>query len=336
MKVLWTHNFDPNRRNAGCFMKEAAAGLRELGLELKVEYLGNLRSASSIVRAARSVRQLAKGFDLVHAQYGSACAFATSFVRDRPLVVTIRGNDWNVHSETFSFLYLHTRLARFLTARCLSRYQGVVTVSRRLEEDIQRHWKHCRTRVLPSPIDLRRWVAAPPAHESKRDGFDVLFVAQRLDDPVKRFSLAKKAIERAKLILPNIRFHTAASVPFEEMPAVVARMDAVLCTSETEGWPNCVKEALACNVPFVATDVSDLKDIADVEESCRVVDSNPEALAAALCEVLRRGKLTGLRKFVEKMEVRSLSKELVAFYEEILGSAAGSGREKLTRPYSIR
>lgn len=328
MRVLWTHNFDPKKKNAGCFMYEAAAGLKKLGVDLTLEYLGNLRSLRGVVSAAKAVRKRSSDYDLVHSQYGSACALATSFARNRPLVVTLRGNDWNLHSDSLSFSFFHTRLAKLLTMSCLSRYSGVVTVSRRMEGEIRQIWKGCKTRVLPSPLDLARWSPESPGPREAGEGYDVLFVAQRLDDPVKRYPLALQAIEKAKAQLPGIRFQTAVSVPFEDMPRVMARVDAILCTSDTEGWPNCIKEALACNVPFVSTDVGDLREIAAVEESCRVVEADPDALAAALCAVLQGGRPSGLRRFVERMDVGVLSQELLDFYEEILKAAAEKGENQ--------
>lgn len=318
MRVLWTHNFDPRKLNAGCFMQEAAAGLRELGVDLELQYLGNLRSMSGIIHAARAARRHAAGFDLVHAQYGSACALATSLVRGRPLVVTIRGNDWNLHSETLTFRYFHTRLARVFTQVSLPWYDGIVAVSRRLEKDICRRKYRATTTVIPSAINLKNWVPCPGENSREEKELNVLFVTDRLHDPVKRFDLARKSVDLARTMLPDLRFHTASTVPHEEMPRVVARMDAILCTSETEGWPNCIKEALACNVPFVATDVSDLAEIAAVEASCRVVAPDPREIADALCEVLRQRRPVALRRFVERMDVRSTSRELVGLYEEVL------------------
>jgi len=107
MRVLWTHNFNPQESNGGCFMYTAAKGLRNLGVELHIEYLGNLKYPIRIAEKRKYIRSLADKFDIVHAQYASACAFVTSAVVDRPTVVTIRGNDWTTHDETFGYIYLH-------------------------------------------------------------------------------------------------------------------------------------------------------------------------------------------------------------------------------------
>ena len=63
------------------------------------------------------------------------------------------------------------------------------------------------------------------------------------------------------------------------MPSVVSECDLILITSVYEGWPNCIKEALACNVPFIATDVSDLSEIAKRHSNCRIAEPNPESIS---------------------------------------------------------
>ena len=78
MRVLWTHNFDPAIPNSQVYINIAAGGLRSLGVDLHLEFLGNMRSIRNLQRARQRVRALALGFDVIHAQYGSACALATA------------------------------------------------------------------------------------------------------------------------------------------------------------------------------------------------------------------------------------------------------------------
>src|SRR2546427_5917802 len=108
MRVLWTHNFDPERPGAQAFVNIAAQGLRSRGLDLEVEYLGNLRSIRTLWRARERIRKLATGFDVVHAQYGSACSMATAAAVGVPKGLSIPGNDLSVHNSDARFYYLHT------------------------------------------------------------------------------------------------------------------------------------------------------------------------------------------------------------------------------------
>jgi len=112
----------------------------------------------------------------------------------------------------------------------------------------------------------------------------------------------------------------ASGIDHEAMPALVSSCDAVACTSETEGWPNSVKEALACGIPFVATDVGDLAAIAQTEPSCRIAAADPEAFAKGLCEVLTSPLMRVLRRHVESMDLPESSQQLKSLYDELLKS----------------
>jgi len=49
-------------------------------------------------------------------------------------------------------------------------------------------------------------------------------------------------------------------IPFKEMPDFFRGLDVFVCTSEMEGTPNTVLEAMACGIPVVSTDVGIVPD----------------------------------------------------------------------------
>ena len=317
MRVLWPHNFRTDNPNAGCFMHATAAALRLVGIDVTLHHLGNLRSIRGILRARAQVRSMSKEFDLVHAQYGSVCALATLDAR-RPIITYVRGNDWNLHGETLHWLWIHTRLARLATEYAIQGSSATTVVSLRLAAEITARHKGHRVEVVPAAIDLTRWVPRPTKPRLGRHVFRILFTATNPRDPIKRHSLMLKAVAHAQSKLGRITVVLASGIPHAEMPDLVASCDAVICTSETEGWPNSVKEALACNVPFVATDVSDLSEIARVEPTCRVCPAHPESLGNALCDVLTMPPPVDLRRHVSGMDLVPTGRRLAALYTHLL------------------
>lgn len=305
-------------------MNIAADGVRAQGIDVQCAYLGNLRSVPNLVAARRRVAGLARDFDVIHAQYGSACGLVTAAVEGPPKVISIRGNDWNVHNS-FGFHYVHTRIARWMTRRSLRRYDAAVAVSERMAKDIRAYRPGLRVLAIPSPVDVKQFVVRDKSEARRELGFPdsterwVLFNALNLDDPIKRFPLAKRAVDLANQRLGNVRLRLATNLPHRDVPRFTAACDLILCTSETEGWPNCVKEALACNVPFVATDVSDLAAIARQEASCRVVaEPDAEALANAICDALEKGASADVRKYALAMSVDRTTRKLVDLYESLV------------------
>jgi len=324
MRVLWTHNFNPVEINAGVFMFTAVEGLRSLGVDVQLEYLGNLRSPLNIFKAQKYVKKISKDFDLVHAQYGSACAIVTSAVSHCPKVLSLRGSDWNVHNASFGFLYWHTRLAKLMTQLAVEKYDLVITVSNRMGLDLHQNFPKVRSAALPSPIDVNRFVPVEKEHARRLLGFPenkekwILFTSGDINSPIKKYPLAKHAVDLANVKLGNIRMRVASGLPHSEVPLFVAACDLILCTSDNEGWPNSIKEALACNLPFVSTDVSDLRTIADMEPTCRICPPDAVVLAENICDVLSTTRTENLRRHMIEMNVRRTSERLLDFYKDLV------------------
>jgi teichuronic acid biosynthesis glycosyltransferase TuaC len=337
MRVLWTHNFDPSIANSGVFVHKTAAGVRARGVDLHLEYLGNLRSIRQVRRARNHVRRLAADFDLVHAQFGSACAFVTAAVEGVPKMVTLRGSDWNVHSASHGFLYFHTRAAAALTRWALPAYDCIIVVSHRLRRELARMYPTANVDVVPSPVDLARFVPRDKQQARNELGIGgaeekwVLFNSLKLKNPIKRFELARQSFDLARAAQPNLRLRLATEMPHDAMPLFVAACDLLLCTSDNEGWPNSVKEALACNVPFVATDVSDLAEIAAIEPSCRICPPDAHAIASAIRDVLAGPPPTNLRRYVDGMSVEATADALCAKYRELLAKYSRTSGEVSSR-----
>ena len=79
-----------------------------------------------------------------------------------------------------------------------------------------------------------------------------------------------------------------------------------------------VKESLACNVPFVSTDVSDLADIAAIEPACVVAAPDSESLASGILAVLDASSSGTLCGHVESMSLPNTAERLIRIYQELL------------------
>src|SRR5262249_36844582 len=113
----------------------------------------------------------------------------------------------------------------------------------------------------------------------------VLFAASR-HRPVKRFDRALAAVARLRGLGVDARLESMEGIPPERVPCYFNAADCVLLTSQHEGSPNAIKEAVACGCPVVAVPVGDLPEILNGVTPSRVAAAEPEAIAAALAEVL--------------------------------------------------
>jgi len=223
-------------------------------------------------------------YDLVHANYGLTAPHALA-QPTRPVVLSFWGTD---------LMGEYGRLSRV----CARYADAVVVMSDEMAAalDVPAH-------VVPHGVDTTRFRPTPRADARDELGWDadarhVLFPYPR-DAAVKNYPRAERVVSRARERLDDpVTLHAVSGVPHREMPGYVNAADCLLLTSDREGSPNAVKEALACDVPVVATDVGDVADRLDgVSPSavCEDDDGLVDALVDVLCDPARSNGRDAIR-----------------------------------------
>ena len=194
----------------------------------------------------------------------------------------------------------------------------VIVVSESLAKSMPKRSYH----VIPSGLDLQMFCPGSKIEARQRLGLDaskyyVLFVGST-NRPTKRFDLAKEAVERLQSDL-NVELLVATNVRHEQVPDFLNASDALLLTSVHEGSPNVVKEALACNLPVVSTDVGDVRQRIGNIPGCAILpDARPETITAALRQVLQRGKRVNSRNMVLDLDETILTQKVIGVYKQTL------------------
>ncbi len=243
MRALIVTNMYPTaaRPALGSFVRDQVDALRRIdGVDVEVFAFAPgggrayARAASDLYRRHRPDR-----FDVVHAHYGLTAwpAFAAS---GKVRAVTLHGTD-----------LVHPR-ARPVTLAALPFLDLVATVSEPLAAEIPRWAVQGRRAVLPAGVDVGRFRPIPRAEARAALGLDpqqpcILFPA----DPRR----PEKRYDRARAVAKNVPLLTLGQVDPEQVPLHVNAANAVLVPSEREGFGLAVLEALACDVPVLATPV---------------------------------------------------------------------------------
>ena len=302
-----------------------ADAMREVGVDVQLHFTGSLRKAWRLPVVARQIRKMSHDFDLVHSQFGSACALVSSAAKCHRLV-SLRGTDLLGSDTGSTMTRLHGRVVRKMTNWALPSYEMVIVMSHRMREELAfHHGRKEAVHVVPDGIDLQRFQPLTRYEARQRLGMEndhrpwVLFASLRATNPLKRPELAQAAVRAAARQRPEIVLKTLSGKTHDEVALWMAAADVLLMTSTREGWPNVVKEALACNTPFVATDVSDLASIAHEESSCTVTEADPESLAQGILRALDHPTPTTLRRHVEPMSAVDIAHQIRGLYEQLLG-----------------
>jgi len=263
MRALVVTNMHPSARAPalGRFVADQVAALRALpGIE--VELFAFPPGLRSYPRAARELRRRYRGqrFDVVHAHYGLT-AWPALAVRGAPHVVTFHGTDL-AHARTrelsraaLPFLDLAATVSASLAQRLPGGAAAVAPGGaggprRSLVPLPLRRRARPRVAVLPCGVDLGRFRPLPRREARERLGLDpagpyLLFPA----DPAR----AEKRFDRAREVAGDVPLLTLGAVDPDEVPSWVNAANAVLVPSEREGFGLAVLEALACDVPVLAT-----------------------------------------------------------------------------------
>lgn len=250
MRVLVVTNLYPTARRPalGPFVRDQVDALRGIGgLEVALHSFdppGGVRPyLAEALRLARRYR--GESYDVVHSHYGLTgfCSLALRGTRRR--VVTFHGDD--------------LRLAKVApVSRLAARLSDLpATVSAGLARSEAAGLGGPGTRravaVLPCGIDLDRLKPIPRADARRELGLDpngryLLFPA----DPAR----PEKRVDRARQLVPEgVELIHYDNTPPERVPLYINAANAVVVTSEREGFGLAPLEALACEVPVLATDV---------------------------------------------------------------------------------
>lgn len=340
MRILWSHTFPPKVKLGGMFMHLVARELTAQKVDIALHYLGSWSRTISLPLTLWNLRRISKDYDAVHAQYGSGCGLATS-VLPGPKILTLRGSDWYGSKEQGFRGKCHDFLSRWMTRASLHRYDIVIVVSERMKRDLIAEGFSGRIEVVPDGIDLSIFrpmdrLAAREALGVRDDPHPwVLFAATVQSRPEKRYKLAEQTFEIVKKAIPQAKFIVASGISQDLMPAYVNGSDVVLLTSTHEGWPNIIKEAMACNIPFVSTDVSDLREISNKAVSCRVTDAAPEALAACVLAALSAKGRSDTRTHIAHMDIKNAARSLSGIYAQVGAAHAENKRGDYSVTYAL-
>ena len=180
--------------------------------------------------------------------------------------------------------------------------------------------------VIPNGVNLDIFQLTDHKEARKAVGFEdgkkYMIWCSNPNRPEKDWVLAEEAVRelRAKSEDGRVELVPVYDKSPQEVAIYMNAADCLLLTSWSEGSPNVIKEAMACNCPIVTTDVGDVIERLENLDGCYVVDSRgPMDLAEAIRKSLKFGKRTEGRKRIleDQLEISQIAKRITEIYERI-------------------
>jgi glycosyltransferase involved in cell wall biosynthesis len=345
MKVLVISGMYPTKRDPlfGIYVKETVESLKKYySISSKViapmtSGRGLITVVKYLVVLVRSMYRTFRGrFDIIHAHYvipAGLIALIPKYLRGKKLVVTAHGSDINI-------LPKRSRILWFLTRFVLRRADRIIAVSNPLRDIIIHDFgiDSKKVSVIPCGVDLElfrpmdkslcREIVGLPRDKLVIFHLSTLDPVKRVDLVIESFELIHKGRDNTLLVIGGYGSHQnnikqrvcqkglekcvifLGYIPKNNVWLWLNAADIFVLTSESEGMPLTIMEAMATGTGIVSTNVGGIAD-AIKDFSTIVTGSSKESIAKAMIEALDKYSL--------RKKKASLTKSLEFGWETIAG-----------------
>lgn len=334
----------------------AARGVRYETVPEMRRAVNPLLDARAVARTAKRLRELSP--QIVHTHTAKAGAVGRTAARLVGTPVVLH----TFHGHVFEGYFSPKKARAFVAAeRALAKVTDqILAISEQQRRDLAFRYKIApieKIRVVPLGLELDAFLRA----QSRRDGpvrsslgipasAKVVAAAGRLV-PIKRFDLLIAAFEAVLSAHPDAHLVLAGDGSAEaraelarlaaplggrvhllgwrkDLHQIFAEADLLALSSDNEGTPVTVIEALSTGLPVVATRVGGVEDILEPEWGALVAPGDARALARAIIDRLSLGgRLSGIEReqVAARFSHRRLITDIERLYDELLEAKLRSG-----------
>jgi glycosyltransferase involved in cell wall biosynthesis len=321
MKVLILTAIYPTPENPafGSYVRTQAESLKRAGVDVEVLVLKDRHRKLIYPKAIIQLRRRLAGtaVDLVHAHYGLVGMVARTQWKV-PVVITYHGSDllgWiNSKGE-------RGRLGTLIAGagRLVARNVDAAIVQ---SDEMASKLKKSNVYVIPHEVDLQ--IFHPTERELARTLLGLnplkkyLLFAANPKVGVKRFPLARAVADCVAAQDPSVELLVVSKETQQRLALYMSASDALVFPSYQEGSPNIVKQAMACNLPIVSSDVGDVRWLIGSTSDCYVCDSNVSEFSARISEILSHRRRTDGRKHIGHLESSAVAHRVIEVYQDVL------------------
>jgi glycosyltransferase involved in cell wall biosynthesis len=311
MKILVVHS--GNHAQVAPFIAEQANSLREAGCDVRMHAVSG-RGLWGYLKGLSPLKRVIADFqpDIVHAHYG-LCGLLCTLQHNVPVVVTYHGSDIN------------DKTARPFSHLAMRRASHNIFVCKKLLGITKSQFSifNFQFSVIPCGVDTSLFHPMQREEACRVVGLDpskhyILF-AGAFNNEVKNPQLAKETCA----LLPDVTLLELKDYTRAQVAALMNAVDALLMTSLSEGSPQVVKEALACNCPVVSVDVGDVRERTEGVEGCFVSTTRSAKELAKLLNhaILSKSRTTGRERILsDELDNQQVAKRLMDIYNNLLQS----------------
>lgn len=323
MKVLAVTAIYPSAEKPafGTFVRAQVEALREAGVEVDVFVLQGRNRKLMYPKAIFELRQWLNktSYDLIHTHYGYVGIVGRTQFRC-PVVMTFHGSDilGGINQQGKRTFFSHFEVLSSKIVGALA--DAVIVQTRQMANQFRRKDVH----VISHEVNLDLFHPIDREQARQTLGLDphkkYLLFAAHPDNAVKRFPLAQAAAEALKQQDKDVELLVVYKETQERLNDYMNACDALVFPSYQEGSPNIIKQALACNLPLVATDVGDVRDMVGDTQQCYICPPTADAFADKLRLILETRQRSNGREKVQHLSAPLVAERIIRVYERTIGN----------------
>lgn len=316
MKILHLTNNYPtsNLPIFGIFVKEQIESFSKLDVKNDIFFIngrekGKLEYLKSIFHLRKFLKN--KHYEIIHCHhaFSAVCLILSGQAKNFKTIVSYQNDPLN---EQGKILY------NFIKKNC----NAIILKNNSTVVD--------RKKVFYQPNGVNTNFFKPIEREKciEKLGLDtqkqyILFVSSNFIREQKRYDRFQEVIGilRNKYRINDIEELKLINTERSLVPYYFNAASIHLLTSDFEGSPNSVKEAMACNTPVVATDVGNVRELlTEVDGSYVSSTKDVMELAELAYKALTDNKTFNSReKLIEKkLDIESVAKNIISIYKNII------------------
>ncbi len=277
----------------------------------------------------RELREKAKAADVIHIHFGGMYALATRLLLagiKRPKLLTFHGTD--IHAKTIRTTKslkgkIRIRLNQWASFISFFLFDKLGFVA----EDMLTYVPKCLNRQLEKKcfiqklgVDFRTFIVEDKVSAKKHLNLDPKYRYVLFSDisgsSIKRRDLAKAIVD---FLGEPFRLNIMCGINSNQVPAYINSSDFILLTSDEEGSPNIIREALSLNKPVFSVEVGDAKKQLEGLKNSSIISRKPEKAAETIRVVLDNPYVDNTRETKRKLlDLNEIIKEVINIYESLL------------------
>lgn len=309
MKVLHVTNAFPydDYESFGIFIKEQVDSLASIGITNEVIFINaRTNGVMEYLRVRSLILEKLISFepDIIHLHHEFSMIPLSTIRTDKPIILSLLGDLKNRGLINKMIFKLFKRKAKRIILKT--------------NPDVYGNYIY-----LPNGVDTNLFKPLDKAQCKRTLGLDdskkyILFVSASKMNPIKRYDKFSKVISNLKVSGFNVEELILTGITRKQTPLYFNASDLLLLTSDHEGSPNAVKEAMACNLQIVSTNVGNVPYLLDETSDGLICSEGSVEELTKLCSQLLSNRSESLRNreliFSKELDIKSVADKLRELY----------------------